>query len=90
MKKSAISCAVIGAGVIGAAAAYALARRGARVTLFDQHALGHDRGSSHGASRLFRTAYFEHADYVPLLRRAAEGWRALERASGETLLEMTN
>ena len=80
-----LSCAVIGGGVMGAAAAYALARRGARVTLFEQFAFGHHHGSSHGATRLFRTAYFEHPDYVPLLRRAAEGWRALERGSGETL-----
>ncbi len=80
--------AVIGAGVMGASAAYALARRGADVTIFEQFSAGHDRGSSHGATRLFRTAYFEHPDYVPLLKRAAAGWRDLEKASGETLLEM--
>jgi sarcosine oxidase len=83
------TCAVIGAGAAGAAAAYALARRGARVTLFEQFSLSHDRGSSHGATRLFRTAYFEHPDYVPLLKRSAALWRALERDSGERLLDMT-
>lgn len=83
------TCAVIGGGVIGAAAACALTRRGARVTLFEQFESGHDRGSSHGATRLFRTAYFEHPDYVPLLKRAASLWRALESDSRETLLEMT-
>ena len=82
------ACAVIGGGVMGAAAAYALARRGARVTLFEQYSSGHDHGSSHGATRLFRTAYFEHPDYVPLLKRAASLWRDLERQSGETLLEL--
>lgn len=80
--------AIIGAGVMGASAAYALARRGADVTVFEQFTADHDRGSSHGATRLFRTAYFEHPDYVPLLKRAAAGWRDLEKTSGETLLEM--
>lgn len=75
--------AVIGAGVAGAAAALALARSGARVTLFDQYATGHDRGSSHGATRLFRTAYFEHPDYVPILQRALAGWKALNAETGE-------
>ncbi|PQA85710.1 N-methyl-L-tryptophan oxidase [Hyphococcus luteus] len=82
-------CAVVGAGIMGAAAAYALARRGARVTLFEQFPFGHDRGSSHGATRLFRTAYFEHPDYVPLLKRAAMLWRELEEEAHETLFEMT-
>lgn len=80
-----IACAVIGGGIIGVAAACALAKRGARVTVFEQYAFNHDRGSSHGATRLFRTAYFEHPDYVPLLKRAAEGWRELESESRETL-----
>ncbi|WP_428408934.1 N-methyl-L-tryptophan oxidase [Hyphococcus sp.] len=80
--------AVIGAGIMGSAAAYCLARRGADVTLFEQFTAMHDKGSSHGATRLFRTAYFEHPDYVPLLKRAAAGWRDLEKASGEKLFEM--
>lgn len=83
-----IKVAVIGAGIMGAAAAYSLSRRGAEVTIFEQFAARHDRGSSHGVTRLFRTAYFEHPDYVPLLKRAAASWRALENVSGETLLEM--
>ncbi|HNS86852.1 MAG TPA: FAD-dependent oxidoreductase, partial [Parvularculaceae bacterium] len=81
--------AIIGAGLAGAAAALALARAGAKATLFDQFAFGHDRGSSHGATRLFRTAYFEHPDYVPILQRALESWRTLERAAGETLFHQT-
>lgn len=73
---------------MGAAAAYALARRGADVTVFEQFTAIHDRGSSHGATRLFRTAYYEHPNYVPLLKRAGSLWRDLEKASGERLLEM--
>lgn len=83
------SVAVIGAGMAGSAAAMHLARRGARVTLFDQFAFGHDRGSSHGATRLFRIAYFEHPDYVPILQRAHSMWKALEKEAGETLFHET-
>ncbi len=74
---------------MGAAAAYALAERGAQTHLFEQFDLHHAKGSSHGASRLFRTAYFEHPDYVPLLKRAAARWRALEAAQGKTLFHRT-
>ncbi len=80
---------VIGAGAAGSAAAYALSRRGAMVRVFDQYAEGHEKGSSHGESRLIRLAYFEDADYVPLLRRAYEEWRTLEDACGEELVRRT-
>jgi sarcosine oxidase len=83
------SVAIIGAGMAGSSAAMHLARRGARVTLFDQYAYGHDRGSSHGATRLFRIAYFEHPDYVPILQRAFTMWKALEAEAGETLFHQT-
>lgn len=83
------SVAVIGAGMAGSAAAMHLARAGARVTLFDQYAFGHDRGSSHGATRLFRIAYFEHPDYVPILQRAFAMWKTLEKEAGETLFHQT-
>lgn len=83
------SVAVIGAGMAGSAAAMHLARSGARVTLFDQFEFGHDRGSSHGATRLFRIAYFEHPDYVPILQRAFAMWKSLEQEAGETLFHQT-
>jgi sarcosine oxidase len=47
---------------------------------------GHDRGSSHGETRVIRQAYFEHPDYVPLLLRAYELWRELEAVAGLDLL----
>ena len=81
--------AVIGAGMAGSAAALALARRGAAVTLFDRFAFGHALGASHGATRLFRTAYFEKPDYVPLLQRSLGLWRSLEEAAGERLFHQT-
>ena len=80
---------VVGTGGMGAAAACHLARRGARVLGLDRFPPGHDRGSSHGQTRLIRTAYHEHPDYVPLLLRARDLWRDLERASGRTLLVET-
>lgn len=76
---------VVGAGLAGSFAALALTERGARVTLLEARSPGHDRGSSHGGSRIFRHAYGE-TDYVRLAVRADEGWRALERDSGERLV----
>ena len=76
---------VIGAGLAGSFTALSLASRGVRVTLLERHGPGHDRGSSHGGSRIFRHAYAE-GDYVRLATHADEGWRRLERDSGERLL----
>jgi sarcosine oxidase len=77
---------VLGTGGVGSAAVYHLAKRGARVLGVDQFPGGHDRGSSHGETRVIRQAYFEHADYVPLLLRAYELWRELEQEYGFDLL----
>jgi sarcosine oxidase len=81
--------AVIGLGVIGSAALAALARRGRRVVGIDRFAAGHDRGSSHGTTRVIRLGYFEHPSYVPLLRAAYPLWRELEVRSGRSLLSIT-
>src|SRR6478752_565793 len=80
---------VVGLGVMGSAALYELARRGFRVAGIDRYAPGHDRGSSHGESRVIRLGYFEHPSYVPLLRRTYALWRELEAASGTKLLHIT-
>ena len=80
---------IAGLGAHGSSAAYALASRGAAVLGFDRFARGHTLGSSSGLSRIIRLSYYEHPDYVPLLRRAWELWRELERASGEHLLTET-
>ncbi len=77
---------VIGLGAMGSAALWQLSRRGARVLGIEQGSIGHALGSSHGGSRIFRMAYFEHPDYVPLLRRAARGWSEIERASQTRLM----
>jgi sarcosine oxidase len=80
---------VCGLGVMGSAALHHLARRGKRVLGLERHAPGHDRGSSHGHTRIIRLGYFEHPSYVPLLRRAYALWRELEDASGRQLLHLT-
>ena len=73
---------------MGAAAAWRLARGGAKVVLLDRVRAGHTHGASHGASRIFR-----HADPSPgYLRRAAEAlplWRELEAETGAQLLTIT-
>jgi sarcosine oxidase len=78
---------VVGAGVAGAAAAYHLAARGSTLVL-EQFEFLHDRGSSHGGSRIFRYAY-EDERYVRLAVAADAAWRALEDGTGERLLVRT-
>jgi sarcosine oxidase len=80
---------VVGVGGMGSAALYHLARRGKRVLGIERFDLLHEHGSSHGLTRIIRLAYFEHPDYVPLLRRAYELWRELEREADEQLLRVT-
>ena len=80
---------VIGAGGMGSAAIYELARRGRRVLGLEQFTVPHELGSSAGATRIFRFAYFEHPSYVPLMRLSFARWQALERDFGERLLTVT-
>lgn len=80
---------IVGLGGMGSAAAAHVAARGKRVLGLEQFRPGHTEGSSHGRSRVIRLAYFEDPAYVPLLRRAYELWRQLERDTGRHLLQMT-
>jgi sarcosine oxidase len=80
---------VIGAGGMGSAAIYELARRSQRVLGLEHFAVPHELGSSAGATRIFRFAYFEHPSYVPLMRLSFARWQALERDFGERLLTVT-
>ncbi len=77
--------AVVGAGVMGCATAWALRERGADVTVHEQFELDTRRGSSHGRSRIFRIAYPDPY-WIRLAQEAYAGWRDVERASGEELL----
>lgn len=80
---------VIGVGGMGSATCFELARRGQRVLGLEQFPLVHDKGSSHGESRIIRKAYFEHPDYVPLLHRTYELWHQLEQSTNRTLFHPT-
>ena len=71
-------------GALGSAAAYHLARRGARVVAFEQYELGHVRGASHDTSRIVRTSYGA-PEYVRLAQSAYRDWADLEQESGERL-----
>ena len=78
---------VVGAGIMGSATAYALAREGRDVVLLEQFRVGHEHGSSHGRSRIVRLAYPE-VEFVELAREAFVSWRELEQESGQELLEL--
>lgn len=80
---------VVGCGVMGAASAYNLARKGLRVLNIERFGVNHEFGSSHGRTRIIRLAYYEDPRYVPLLRRAYDSWRELESQSGKKLLRVT-
>ncbi|MBP9884167.1 MAG: FAD-dependent oxidoreductase, partial [Chitinophagales bacterium] len=81
--------AVIGAGAMGSAAAYHLAKSGKKILVLDRYAPPHSLGSSHGESRIIREAYFEHPMYVPLVRQAYALWNQLEQESGKKLFLQT-
>ena len=80
---------VAGLGGMGSSAAYHLAGRSKRVLGLERHTPAHDRGSSHGQSRIIRLAYSEDPAYVPLVLRAYELWEQLERETGEDLMTLT-
>ena len=83
-----VEVAVVGAGLLGSAAARALAARGIPVVLFEQFGLGHDRGSSHGATRIFRFSYRDPY-YVRMAVLASEAWDRLAADAGEEFLVRT-
>lgn len=83
-----VDVVVIGAGVVGAAAARSLAESGRSVLLLERFERAHERGSSHGATRIFRQGYGAD-DYVALTAEALLAWRQLEARTGRTLLELT-
>ncbi|MCH2180149.1 MAG: N-methyl-L-tryptophan oxidase [Mariniblastus sp.] len=82
-------CIVLGLGGVGSAALRAAAVRGWKTLGIEQFGVVHDRGSSHGQTRIIRTAYFEHPDYVPLARRAWRAWEELQTECRQPLVEKT-
>jgi sarcosine oxidase len=80
---------VVGLGGMGSAAAYHLAARGCRVLGLEQHQPAHDKGSSHGGSRIIRQTYFEDPGYVPLLLRAYQLWEKLAADARRDVYRLT-
>lgn len=83
-----VDVVVVGGGVMGSAAVWALAGRGRDVVLLEQFGPGHVKGASHGASRIYRTAYAQ-PEYLDLAQEALGLWRALEHESGADVLTLT-
>jgi sarcosine oxidase len=83
-----VDVVVVGAGVMGTAAARSLARAGREVVLLEQFDLGHARGSSHGRSRIFRLSYRDPT-YVRMAQEALPLWRQLEEEAGEQIVRTT-
>ncbi|MGH2790581.1 MAG: N-methyl-L-tryptophan oxidase [Actinomycetota bacterium] len=79
---------VIGAGVMGSATSYALAHSGLSVNLVEQFDPGHNRGSSHGSSRIFRFSYPDPM-YVEMAQESLSLWRAAEERTGQSLVVTT-
>jgi sarcosine oxidase len=87
--KSGMDVIVVGLGAMGSCALAELAARGVRALGIDRFDPPHASGSSHGGSRVIRLSYFEHPDYVPLLRRAYECFDRLSDECGEALRRET-
>lgn len=80
---------VVGMGIMGSASVWRLSQRGVDVLGLDAGAPINLLGSSHGGSRIFRQAYWEGLDYLPILKRADKGWRELQALSDRRLLNFT-
>ena len=79
MTHSEFDLIVVGAGIVGLSTAVAASNQGVkRILCVDRHGAANSLGASGDGLRLFRLSYFEHSAYVPLLRAAIEGWRALD------------
>lgn len=87
-KKLDADVAVIGLGSVGSMALWQLTKRGVKAIGFEQFGIGHDRSAVGGESRLFRMAYKEGAEYIPLLKEAKRLWRELESETGQQLLTL--
>lgn len=80
---------VVGAGSMGMAAGYFLAKSGKRTLLIDSFNPPHNKGSHHGETRIIRHAYGEGVEYVPLALKAQELWKDLEKKTGKQLFIQT-
>lgn len=77
--------AIVGAGAMGSATARTLTGTGRDVVVLEQHQLGHDRGGSHGATRIFRVGT-EQAHILDMAERARVMWAELSEQTGTEML----
>ena len=89
MMESKFATIVLGLGAMGSAAVYQIAKRGGKVLGIDQYSSPHHYGSTHGESRIIRKAIGEGEQYMPLVLRAYELWRDIERETEQELLTTT-
>ena len=80
---------VVGVGGMGSAAIYHLAKRGVKVLGLERFGVAHDRGSSHGLTRIFRFAQFKDPRYVPLMYEAYDLWKTLDEEAEASLIQIT-
>jgi sarcosine oxidase len=80
---------VVGLGAFGSAALWRLAARGVDAAGVERHGIGHEFGSSHGATRLFRIACREHPGLAAIALKSLELWTGLGEATGQQLVRQT-
>lgn len=78
---------VIGLGGVGSFALRALAKGGSRALGIERFSRGHAKGSSHGHTRIYRRAYYEHPSYVPWIEYSIQQFRELERDQCVSLMQ---
>lgn len=76
---------VVGAGIEGSATAYQLAKKGKSTLLLEQFPIPHNRGSSHGQTRITRKAYGVYKHYAVMMEEAYNSWNLLEKETNTTL-----
>lgn len=86
---SRLSAIVVGLGAVGSATALSLARAGVDVLGIDRWHPPHNKGSTHGESRITRATAWEGAQYVPLVARANALWRELAATTGHHYFDQT-
>ncbi len=79
---------IVGGGAMGSSAAYHLSRAGARVLLIEQFEFGHERGASHGESRIIRLSY-DYPEYIALAADSLKLWSEFEHEAGERVFLKT-
>ncbi|HEV8359052.1 MAG TPA: FAD-dependent oxidoreductase [Candidatus Thermoplasmatota archaeon] len=84
-----VPVAIVGGGVVGLGAAWALGRRGVRTAVLDPLPRRTDHNASNDESKIFRLAYADQAHYSRLALRSLGLWRQLERDARRPVMEPT-